>query len=89
MCCLSLGSCSNGFFGVLIDQGQDPQDSTVVGLIMDQIPTPDLIALGPETLAVGGSHSAGSPLAFAHLQTCFSPHPLYPFGIYFPALAPQ
>jgi hypothetical protein len=75
---------------VFVDQGQDAQTAVLFGLVVKQIPTPDLIALfGAKTFRATGSQATHSPLALADLQPGLAPNPLHSLGIDSLALTPQ
>ena len=76
--------------GVLIDQGQDPEAASVLGLIFHEVPTPDVPwPLGLQALCRGDSYSAGSLLTLADLQSLFPPDPGHTLGIGLKAVPPK
>ena len=75
---------------ILIDQGQDPEGAAVLGLVFHEVPTPDMPwPLGLQPLCCGDSHSAGSLLTLADLETLLPPDPSHLLGVDLKAIPPK
>src|SRR5215469_18907584 len=68
--------------GVFIDESQDTQRASRLGLIVNDVPTPDLIgSLSSVASCRRDSNPSGRSLLLAHLQAFLTPNPLHTLGI--------